>query len=891
MAKLELLSLTEVRMLDPKGAISDQGSPATHARKDRDWSQGLNDATVKARRLLYGPNEIPVPGGPKAWQRLWAQIKNPMVLLLIAASFLSFAMGELSDGIAILTIIALNAALGFAQEQKADQAIAALKAMSQPRASVIRNGQTLALAAAELVPDDIIILEAGDSVPADATLLEARSCWVDEAMLTGESLPVEKKVAAIPAKIDIQPALADEDTSTRLFSGTALAKGSAIARITATGAETRLGQMAALMQATEKAPTPLQLRMEEASRLLLGLAGLIILGLVAFGIWQGQAWRMVLLGALSLAVAAIPEGLPSVVTIALALAVRRMSARNAIVRHLPSVETLGSCDVICSDKTGTLTLGRMELAALWDAKGQRFDSPSWIHNESLRPWFETAVLASTASYSQATGGVGDTTEIALLKAAEQAGIDLQGLRKRAGRGVEWSFDSQRKRMSLAYLWDEATHVCVKGAPESLLPLCQLSSEAQKFWHEETAKASAQGLRLLALARKTMAQSSRESLEAASQESIEHGLEWIGLAALADPPRPESKAAIAACKKAGIKINMITGDHPLTAEAIARNLGILEPNETGAVLSGSELDRLSDEELKSQVSRVKVYARVSPEHKLRIINAWKHRASIVAMTGDGVNDAPALKAANLGIAMGCGGTEVARQASALILSDDHFATIVAAIEEGRQVYGNIKRTITYLLTGNFAEICVVCGAMLAGLPFPLWPIHLLWINLVTDGLPSLALAAEPSQGTLGDKPSQSSFFDRAFYLETLLMGLSIAVIGLWLYRNALETHGLAEARTILFTFIVAEELFRSFAARSATVTFLSFRLQRNTLHLISVLVPLLLQGLILQTQAAQALFKVAPVPQHELIKVLLWALLPVTLLELGKWARYSQKPSP
>jgi Ca2+-transporting ATPase len=702
---------------------------------------GLTSDEARRRLESHGPNLLQIEKKASWVRRLAGQFKSPVVIVLLVATVVSALLGETTDAIAIATIIFINAVIGFMQEAKAEAAVEALKQLAAPRSRVVRDGAIVEIAGSEVCPGDVLVLESGDYIAADARIIVANQLAADEAVLTGESLPAEKALDPVA-----QDALLG-DRRDMLFAGTSVSSGTARAVVTATGMATEIGKIAGMLGAAETPQTPLQIRLEQVSRKLLVFCGVVVVLVALLGIFHGEKWIDVLMTAISLAVAAIPEGLPTVVTLALALAVRRMVKRNAIIRHLPAVETLGSTDVICTDKTGTLTTGKMRVREVVLPDGVVHDvSGPLRENTAFRRLVGSSVLCSNASLSQSGNGsaqsTGDPTEVALLYLADDQKIDRKEIAQLFPRLSEWSFDSVRKRMSVAVREESGVTIHVKGAPETVLERCDLPATEKRVIQERITELSGLGRRLLAVGERKLPGQAGEfdSKRLSNPTEVERDLTFLGLVAIADPPRPESIKAISDCKAAGIKVVMITGDHPITAKAIAKELGIVEPGRFEEVLSGTDLQKMSASELKDRVKNVAVYARVSPEDKLKIVRAWKENGSIVAMTGDGVNDAPALKEASIGVSMGKGGTEVARQASSMILADDHFATIVSAIEEGRAIYGNIRRTIAYLLSGNLAEILIMLGAAVAGWPTPLAPIHLLWINLVTDGLPSLALAA-------------------------------------------------------------------------------------------------------------------------------------------------------
>lgn len=841
-----------------------------------DATNGLSSAEAQSRLLRFGRNVLSAEKGMSRLLVLVRQFKSPVVLTLVGATVLSGLLGDWVDAAAIASILVVNSLIGYFQEIKAEEAVAALRKLSSPRARVVREGSVREVPAEDVCPGDLLVLEAGDMVAADARVLVASQLSTGEALLTGESLPVKKSAPAV----DGAAALAER--TNMLFAVTTVATGSGRAVVTATGMGTEIGRIAGLLETAASGPTPLQSRLELLGNRLLLLCAAVVAAVVGFGVLHGETWLEVVMSAVSLAVAAVPEGLPTVVTLALALAVRRMVKRNAIVRHLPAVETLGSTDIICSDKTGTLTTGRMSVREMY-AGGTLVEAgkPSNNPRQDLLRLVRASVLCSNASLGPNGDATGDPTEVALLGMAKEQGIDPATLHRECPRRAEWAFDSNRKRMSVLVEEQGRPVLCVKGAPEPVLSRCSLEETA--FWKVQEAmeSLSAKGRRLLAVAERILP-NDPASVEGLSAEVVERELTFIGFVAIADPPRPESMKAIRACKEGGIGVVMITGDHPRTAEAVATELGIVEA-ERREVLSGPDVDRLSFEQLKARVERVAVYARVSPENKLDIVRAWKARGSVVAMTGDGVNDAPALKEASIGVSMGRGGTEVARQASSMILTDDNFATIVSAVEEGRAVYGNIRRTIAYLLSGNLAEILVMLGAAVAGWPAPLAPIHLLWINLVTDGFPALALAAEPVPplGLREMKRPSAKGFDARFYWGVGWIGLLTAAMTLLVYGYSLRVDDEITARTNAFSFLVFAELFRSFASRSETRTFLQMGFRSNLLHLAAALVPMAFQMFLHHSHWFDRVFKTVPIGWTECVTFFGLALVPVSVIEVWK----------
>lgn len=798
------------------------------------------------------------------WSRIIEQFRSPVVLILIGAMLITTALGDYTDSLAILFIVVINSVIGFIQETKAEEAVLALKNLSAPKAKVIdESGVVKEIPARDVCLGDRLLIEAGDYVPADCRILKAAQLFADESVLTGESLPVNKHAEEISENVSLA------DRNNMLFASTAVSNGTAEAIVTAIGMDTEIGKIAGLLEEAKVIKTPLQVRLEQVSKKLIFLSLAVVLVVALLGFLHQQPWLEIVMTAISLSVAAIPEGLPTVVTLTLALAVRRMSSRNAIVRNLNAVETLGSTSVICTDKTGTLTTGKMRVRDLF------------AYQDNINDLLISSVLCSNATLQDDGSSTGDPTEVALLYSAIDHGLNIKEINRGSTRLFEWSFDSNRKRMSVAVKNHDEVIIHVKGAPESVLALCLLTAEEKKHYELLIEQLSAQGKRLLAVGSKSI--TNLDVLKNENFDLVENNLHFRGLIAIADPPREETIPAIKLCKNYGIKIVMITGDHPVTAKAIATELGIVEPIHFEKVLTGSELDQMQDNELIKVVESTAVYARVSPEHKLKIIRAWQQTGHVVAMTGDGVNDAPALKQASIGVSMGRSGTEVAKQASTMILTDDNFATIVSAVEEGRAIFGNIKRTILYLLAGNFSEILIMLGAAIAGWPTPLLPLHLLWINLVTDGFPSLALAAEPisQKHDYHKRPSAKTFFDKQFYRNMLSVGLINSAMALTLYGYLIQTTDAATARTYVFSFLVFEELFRSFSSRSEKFTFFQKGILTNKYHLLAVAIPLIIQVWINHSPGMLDFFKVQPLSWTQTGLIILLTLIPVTLIEVTK----------
>jgi Ca2+-transporting ATPase len=826
-------------------------------------NKNLGLSEIDAEKMLFqeGENILKIKKKISHHTLFMKQFQNPMALLLFSAAVLALALGETIDAFAIFSILLLNGFISFIQELKASEAIDALKELSVPMVRVLRMGKVNSIPSEKIVSGDIIFVEAGDYVTADARILEAHQLSADESTLTGESVPVKKNIF----KINNDSPLADRNNM--LHAGTAISQGSGKALVTATGMRSEIGQVAELLSETITQETPLQLRLKIVSNRLFFFGIIIILLMILIRYLEGETWLVIFMSAISLAVAAIPEGLPTVVTLALALAVRRMTKRNTIMRNLAAVETLGSTDVICTDKTGTLTTGIMSVREVF-----------LLHNSLLDRFIEGMVLCNNASLDN--GGSGDPTEKALLSYVYSQNINLDEIKTQNPRSNEWSFDSDRKRMSIAIKTSDQFRIITKGAPETMIERCLLSQDDRDKINERLQSFTSKGFRLLAVADKF-------SEITDDVNSLENQLHFLGLVAISDPPKSDTLAAIKECKNAGIKVVMITGDHPSTAKSIALELGISSKTERDDVITGSELEQMDFEELKKRVEHISVYARVTPVHKLNIIHALQTNGHVVAMTGDGVNDAPALRKAQIGVAMGKAGTEVARQASSMILTDDNFSNIVHAVEEGRAIYGNIKRSIQYLLSTNLSEILIVFGASIFNLPVPFTPIGLLWINLVTDGFPALALASEPLEKNIlqeTTRPSPATFFDRAFILELFFVGFLMGIMCLSLFYFKVKNSGVEEGRTFVFSLLVFMSLFRSFSCRSEKRSF--FQLKLNYFHLGSVLFPITIHLTLDHFEFYQRMLKIHELSLKENLLIALLSLLPVTMIELYKLFKHS-----
>ena len=840
--------------------------------------KGLSAEEAAKRLLEYGPNELRKEKGRTKIEIFIGQFKNILVIILILASILSIAIGETLDAVIITAIVVASAGLGFIQEYRAERAIEALKKLTTPTATVIRDGKEVTIPTKEIVPGDILVLNAGDKVPADARVIEAHNLKVDEASLTGESVAVTKITDPLPEEISVS------DRLNMVFAGTAVIYGRGKAVVVATGMSTELGKIAATVQEEKKEETPLERRMAEIGRLLTILCFTVaaLVAAIGFFVWHKSLLEMTM-WAVSLAVAAVPEALPAVVTGALAVGMYRMAKRNAIIRRLPAVETLGSTSIICSDKTGTMTKGEMTVRKIYvidktiDVTGSGYepvgnfkvDGKAIDVDDELKLLLLASALCSDARLVKEEEKWtirGDPTEGALIVAAAKAGIGERELEVYP-RINEIPFSSERKRMTTVHETpNERIVAYMKGAPEVVLGLCDkivVNGEVRKLTREYEEKIlnvndtlAMQGLRNLAIAYREV---DPKELENTLEENFEKGFTFLGIVGMMDPPRPEVKDAIDRCKQAGIKTVMITGDHKLTAVAVAKELGMFRDEDY--VLTGVDLDRIDEEEFEKIVENVKVYARVSPEHKLKIVKALKKKGYIVAMTGDGVNDAPALKAADIGIAMGITGTEVAKEASDMVLADDNFATIVAAVEQGREIYENIKKYLVYLLRCNIAEIMMPLFASLSSLPLPFTAIQYLWINLVTDGLPALALGIDPADPDLMKRPPRDPregvFTKRDTLLFLILTPLLMTALLLASFYVSLNIIGeeLIEARTQIFTSMILMELLLALSCRSLRYPVWKVGIFKNKYLILAILSSIVMQLLILYVPYLHTAFDV------------------------------------
>ena len=879
-------------------------------RLGTDGERGLSAAEAVRRLDEYGANELKEHGLKSPWRILWEQLTASMVVILIIAAVVSLFLGDEKDAIAILVIVVLNAVLGFQQEYKAERAMAALKALAVPTVRVMRDGNVREVSARELVPGDVVLLEMGNVIPADGRLIESVNLRIQESALTGESEPVEKGVEPLAGKDDL--ALADRKNM--VYMGTVATYGRGTAVITSTGMETELGRIASMIQTVGLEATPLQRRLAQLGRGL-AMAALALVGIVfTLGLMRGEGLEQMILISLSMAVAAVPEGLPAVVTIALALGSQRMLRRRALIRKLPAVEALGSVTVICSDKTGTLTINRMT-ATIIDVAGHELDLDTHLNHDDPLPDPAREPLSMLLQQPPAVGllamggalcndarleprseegeleryhTLGDPTEGALVMTAARMGFWKSRLDAALPRVAEEPFESDRKRMTTVHVVDgketarskayrsfldplpgfpdEATHVAfTKGAVDAVTSVSDrvmvdgrvepLTEEWARRIQAGNDRLASKGMRVLGVACRPL-RTDEVDAHVRDKENLERHLIYLGMVGMIDPARSEVKDAVATCRTAGIRPVMITGDHPLTARYIAVNLGIARNDR---ILTGKDLDRLSVEDLEGMVEDVAIYARVSPEHKLNIVQALQDRGHIVAMTGDGVNDAPALKKADIGVAMGVTGTDVAKEVADMVLLDDNFATIVSAVEEGRVIYDNIRKFIKYILTSNSGEILVMLVAPFLGLPLPLLPLQILWINLLTDGLPGLALGVEPAEYDTMRRPPyrpDENIFGRGLGRHILWVGCVLGavplLVGYW-YRS----QGLENWRTMLFTVLTLSQLGHALAIRSNRFSLFTIGVMSNKPFLGAFVLTFVLQMMVIYVPFLQSVLHTVP----------------------------------
>ncbi len=852
---------------------------------------GLSAQEAQRRITQYGHNEFEKKKKKGLLQKFLEQFKSFMIIVLLVAAAISGVVGYLhgegfTDAIIILAIILLNAVIGVAQEAKAEQSLEALEKMSVPQCKVVRDGQVRVIDSRELVPGDVVLLDTGDAIPADLRLSEAVNLKVQDSALTGESVPEEKFTEAIP---DENVPLGDRDNLG--FSSSIVTYGRGKGIVIGTGMHTEVGKIASLIQSVPDTKTPLQQKLDKLGKFLgLGALGICVL-IFGVGIIHGKPLLEMFMVAVSLAAAAIPEGLPAVSTIVLAVGVQRLVKRNAIVRTLPSVETLGSTTVICSDKTGTLTQNRMTVVRLF-TNGQTQELEPGDATGEQKQLIHVAVLANDALLAFEDGTpktTGDPTETALIDLGLKYGVDKNKLEKEEARVAEIPFDSDRKLMTTVHRRGDSLEVCTKGGLDELLARCTqirlagrvvpITEAHKEGIRQANLHMAENALRVLAMATKTIA----AVPESVTPDTLEIDLTFVGMLGMIDPPRPEVKPAVALCRTAGIKPVMITGDHKITATAIATALGIMQSGEEAH--TGAEVEQMSDEELRENVSKIAVYARVSPEHKVRIVKAFQSRGEIVAMTGDGVNDAPALKLADIGCAMGITGTDVSKEAADIVLTDDNFATVVTAVEEGRRIYDNIMKAIQFMLSTNIGEVVVLFIAVLANWATPLLPIHILWINLVTDSLPALALSVDPAApDVMSRRPidARQNIMNRGFSIRVFLQGTMIGLLSLTAFRIGMQT-GVEVAQTMTFAVLALSQMAHVFNVRSATRS--AFRdIFRNKHLLGAIAVVCLMMLTVLEVPALHGVFHLATLTSTQWWWVVGLSLAPLPIVESVKAIR-------
>ena len=896
--------------------------------------QGIDSGQAEQRLKEYGENVLEEAGRLQWWQVFLAQFKDLLVIILIGAAAVSMLTGDPESAMVIFAVLLLNAVLGTVQHQKAEKSLDSLKRLSSPEARVLRDGRSMTIPSALVVPGDILLLETGDMVAADGRLLEVYGLTVNESSLTGESLGVEKHTGAVKAR---EGTVALADRTNMVFSGSLVTSGRAVAAVTATGMNTEIGKIAVLMNGTKEQKTPLQVSLDRFSGHL-AIAIIAICGLVfLLSLYRREPVLDALMFAVALAVAAIPEALSSIVTIVQAMGTQKMAREQAIIKDLKAVESLGCVSVICSDKTGTLTQNRMDVEQVYVNHTQQ--QPSWLENEKRRSDVRLLLMGAVLN-NNASGQDGDPMETALFNMAREAGLIPEQVRLQSPRKGEIPFDSRRKLMTTVNEIEGHDIVFVKGAvdvllkkctrlanpaagqgtglagqgtgaagqrpgesgqrPEAAIPCRTLSSSDRQRILDQNSRWSARGLRVLAFACRPFNEEGKEhgnsGLAGAkagnSQERLslsgrlEDNLVFLGLTAMMDPPRPESRQAVASARQAGIRPVMITGDHKVTAMSIAERIGIFTPG--NMAVTGAELDQMEEEDLNRSLEHISVYARVSPEHKIRIVKAWQNRGHIVAMTGDGVNDAPALKKADIGVAMGITGTEVSKDAASMILADDNFATIIKAVSNGRNVYRNIKNSIQFLLSGNMAGIFCVLYTSLLSLPLPFKPVHLLFINLITDSLPAIAIGMEPpEEGLLKEPPRnpKEGILTASFIRDILVQGALIAAATMWAYTTGLHEGGAGRACTMAFSTLTLARLFHGFNCRSSH-SIIRLGLGSNLYSVMAFQLGVVLLAAVLFVPGLQIMFAAADLSLSQLTTLAAAAFLPTLVIQIHKILRES-----
>ncbi|WP_415319040.1 calcium-transporting P-type ATPase, PMR1-type [Clostridium perfringens] len=853
---------------------------------DVDEKNGLSSTEALRRLEKYGKNKLETKKKKTLFKQFLSQLKDVMIYILIIAAIISAFLGEISDALIILLVIIINAVIGVIQESKAEKALDALKELSTPKALVKRDGSLKEILSEDIVPGDIVIIDAGRYIPGDLRLIDTANLKIEESAFTGESVPSEKDASFLPDK-----EIPIGDQNNMAFMSTLATYGRGVGVVVGTGMNTEIGKIAKMIEQEENDETPLQKKLSELGKILGFLAVGICILIFIISFFQGRDLLEMFLTSISLAVAAIPEGLPAIVAIVLALGVQRMVKKNAIIRKLPAVETLGSVSIICSDKTGTLTQNKMTVTTVYTNDSYIKESEFNLNDNESKLLVDCMVLCNDATYSEKSQ-TGDPTEIALLESPFKLNILKEKLEKEFKRINEIPFDSDRKLMTTVNLVDDKkARVFTKGALDSILSICNKISVNGKlldFSKEYKAKVlensnimSDKALRVLAFAYKDI---SKENIVL---DSLEKDLVFIGMVGMIDPPRLEVKDSIKLCKSAGITPVMITGDHKNTAFAIANELGIAE--DISQAITGHEIDKFKEEEFNEKIINYRVFARVSPEHKVKIVKAFKSHGNIVSMTGDGVNDAPSLKAADIGVAMGITGTDVSKGASDMILTDDNFSTIVSAVEEGRKIYLNIKKSIVFLLSCNLGEILTLFTAILLNWNSPLQPIHILWVNLITDSFPALALGVDKTKEDVMNNPPRNpkeSIFIKSDKIQLIINGVLIGGITLFAFKlgERLYADSLIHAQTMAFVVLSVSQLFLSLSLRSNTKSAFSLGLFSNKYLVYSILLGIFLQVIIISISFIANIFKVTPLLLYDWIVVILVSLIPFAINEILKLFR-------
>ncbi|WP_255993125.1 calcium-transporting P-type ATPase, PMR1-type [Clostridium perfringens] len=852
---------------------------------DVDEKNGLSSNEALRRLEKYGKNKLVTKKKKTLFKQFLSQLKDVMIYILIIAAIISAFLGEISDALIILLVIVINAVIGVVQESKAEKALDALKELSTPKALVKRDGSLKEILSEDIVPGDIVIIDAGRYIPGDLRLIDTANLKIEESAFTGESVPSEKDASFLPDK-----EIPIGDQNNMAFMSTLATYGRGVGVVVGTGMNTEIGKIAKMIEQEENDETPLQKKLSELGKILGFLAVGICILIFIISFFQGRDLLEMFLTSISLAVAAIPEGLPAIVAIVLALGVQRMVKKNAIIRKLPAVETLGSVSIICSDKTGTLTQNKMTVTTVYTNDSYIKEGEFNLNENESKLLVDCMVLCNDATYSE-KNQTGDPTEIALLESSFKLNILKEKLEKDFKRIDEIPFDSDRKLMTTVNLIDDKARVFTKGALDSILSICNkisINGKLLDFTKEYKAKVlensnimSDKALRVLAFAYKDI---SKENIVL---DSLEKDLVFIGMVGMIDPPRLEVKDSIKLCKSAGITPVMITGDHKNTAFAIANELGIAE--NISQAITGHEIDKFKEEEFNEKIINYRVFARVSPEHKVKIVKAFKSHGNIVSMTGDGVNDAPSLKAADIGVAMGITGTDVSKGASDMILTDDNFSTIVSAVEEGRKIYLNIKKSIVFLLSCNLGEILTLFTAILLNWNSPLQPIHILWVNLITDSFPALALGVDKTKEDVMNNPPRNpkeSIFVKSDKVQLIINGILIGGITIFAFKlgERLYADSLIHAQTMAFVVLSVSQLFLSLSLRSNTKSAFSLGLFTNKYLVYSILLGIFLQVIIISISFIANIFKVTPLLLYDWIVVILVSLIPFAINEILKLFR-------